>query len=47
MISTDFGMGATSANCRGLRSLIPLGIFLGIAVPVVKDLLFTEHRCGL
>jgi heme/copper-type cytochrome/quinol oxidase subunit 2 len=92
VISADFGLGSTSANCRGLLiivwvcaaitvavlttmiysiiafhrsdgdgaatdmpsksaqvlwSLIPIGIFLGIAVPVVKNLLFTELRCGL
>ena len=92
MISADFGIGATSANCRGvliivwacaavtvavlttmiysiiafhrsdgdgaatdissksaqvLWSLIPIGIFLGIAVPAVKQLLIINHHCGL
>jgi heme/copper-type cytochrome/quinol oxidase subunit 2 len=92
VISADFGIGATSANCRGvliivwacaavtvavlttmiysiiafhgsdsdgagtgtssrsaqvLWSLIPIGIFLGIAVPAVKQLLITNHHCGL
>jgi heme/copper-type cytochrome/quinol oxidase subunit 2 len=92
VIATDFGMGATSANCRGvliivwacaavtvavlttmiystiafhksdsdgaatgksdnsaqlLWSLIPIGIFLGIAVPAVKQLLLGDHHCGL
>ena len=92
MISADFGIGATSANCRGvliivwacaavtvavlttmiysiiafhrsdgdgaatdmssksaqvLWSLIPIGIFLGIAVPAVKQLLIANHHCGL
>ena len=88
----DFGMRATSANCRGvliivwasaaitvavlttmiysiiafrrsdgdgaptriagksvqiLWSLIPIGIFLGIGVTAVKELLFTDGHCGL
>jgi heme/copper-type cytochrome/quinol oxidase subunit 2 len=88
----DFGMRATSGNCRGvltvvwacaaitvavlttmiysiiafhksasggaatrmpsisaqiLWSLIPIGILLGVAVPVVKALLFSDGRCGL
>jgi len=30
-----------------LWSLIPIGILLGIAIPVVKALLFTDGWCGL
>jgi len=30
-----------------LWSLVPIGIFLGIAVTAVKELLFTAGHCGL
>jgi heme/copper-type cytochrome/quinol oxidase subunit 2 len=36
-----------SISAQILWSLIPIGILLGIAVPVVKALLFTDGWCGL
>jgi heme/copper-type cytochrome/quinol oxidase subunit 2 len=30
-----------------LWSLIPIGIFIGIAVTAVKEILFTDDHCGL
>ena len=45
--SEDAATDMSSKSAQVLWSLIPIGIFLGIAVPVVKELLFTDHRCGL
>jgi heme/copper-type cytochrome/quinol oxidase subunit 2 len=36
-----------SKSTQILWSLIPIGIFLGIAVIAVKQLLFTDDHCGL
>lgn len=36
-----------SKSTQILWSLIPIGILLGIAVPALKALLFTDDRCGL
>jgi cytochrome c oxidase subunit 2 len=36
-----------SISAQILWSLIPIGILLGIAVPVLKALLFTGDHCGL
>jgi heme/copper-type cytochrome/quinol oxidase subunit 2 len=35
-----------SISAQILWSLIPIGILLGIAVPVIKALLFPDGRCG-
>jgi heme/copper-type cytochrome/quinol oxidase subunit 2 len=37
----------SSKSAQILWSLIPIGIFLGIAVTTVKELLFTDGHCGL
>ena len=39
------GMRGKSAQI--LWSLIPIGIFLGIAVPAVTKLLFADDHCGM
>ena len=39
MISTDFGMGATSANCRGL--LIIVWVFAAITVAVLTTMIYS------
>jgi heme/copper-type cytochrome/quinol oxidase subunit 2 len=36
-----------SKSAQILWSLVPIGIFLGIAVTAVKQLLFADGRCGL
>jgi heme/copper-type cytochrome/quinol oxidase subunit 2 len=36
-----------SKSTQILWSLIPIGIFIGIAVTAVKQLLFTDGHCGL
>ncbi|MDP9011398.1 MAG: hypothetical protein M3O41_01845 [Pseudomonadota bacterium] len=37
---------ATGISAQLVWSLIPIGIFLGIAVPVIKALLFTGDHCS-
>jgi heme/copper-type cytochrome/quinol oxidase subunit 2 len=45
------GVGASTRipgkSTQILWALIPIGIFLGVAVTVVKELLFADGRCGL
>ena len=36
-----------SRSAEILWSLIPIGIFLGIAVPAVAKLVFTDGHCGM
>jgi heme/copper-type cytochrome/quinol oxidase subunit 2 len=36
-----------SKSTQILWSLIPIGIFLGVAVTAVRQLLFTNDHCGL
>jgi len=37
---------ATGISAQLVWSLIPIGIFLGIAVPAIKALLFTGDHCS-
>lgn len=38
--------GMPGKSLQILWSLMPIGIFLGIAVPAVTKLLFTDGNCG-
>jgi heme/copper-type cytochrome/quinol oxidase subunit 2 len=46
-LDSDGAAARMSGKSQILWSLIPIGIFLGIAVTAVKELLFTGGRCVL